>query len=375
MHAPASGGTLALMWRSSAAVALCAILGLASAARAQRHYTVRAGDTLVEIARRHRVGVRELRRENRLPGDSIRAGMRLRIPGRGGSGASSRAWDGVYTVRQGDTLSRIARRFSVSIRDLQRRNRLRGTTIRPGTRLRIPGRGMGRQRPEGARPAELDESQEQALERAEALGLGTSRVAHALLDGPPEPAWIEAAGEPEAEGTLLAPVEGGVFLRGWGSGPGGYHLALDIGAEPGTEIRASARGVVAYAGRSVRGYGNVVILVHPNGWVTWYAHNRQNLVVPGERVERGQPIGTVGSTGYARGAHVHFMLVHEGEHCDAMPLLEGATFQGRGGETIEAEHTSRWTGDRPTNVRCAPKAARPHPRHRRRRRVRRARGS
>ena len=345
----------------TAAVVLCAALAASAGAEAQRHYTVRAGDTLVAIARRHRVGVDDIQDANRLRSERIRPGMRLRIPGRSGGHRFS---DGTYRVREGDTLARIARRFDVSIRDLMRHNRLRTPSIRSGARLRIPGRGMGRQRPEGARPQELTESQEDALARGTELGLGTSEVAHSLLTEAPEPAWIEAAGDPDPQGTLLNPVEEGVYLRGWGSGAGRYHLALDVGAEPGTEIRASMSGLVAYAGRAVRGYGNVVIIVHPNGAVTWYAHNRQNLVVPGQLVERGEVIGTVGATGYARGAHVHFMLVHEGRHCDPEPILDGG-FTNH--ET--AAPTATWTEARPAAVRCAPK--RSHPRRHRRRSRRR----
>ena len=117
------------------------------------------------------------------------------------------------------------------------------------------------------------------------------------------------------------PVDDGRYLRGWGSGAEGYHLAIDIGAPSGTEIHAAERGLVVYAGHGIRGYGNVVVLVHPNGWVTAYAHARQNLVVPGQRVERGEVISRVGMTGYARGPHLHFMLVHEGRHCDPLPAL------------------------------------------------------
>lgn len=338
-----------------------------SSAEAQRRYQVRSGDTLISIAQRFGVGVRQLQRANRMRGDTIRPGDRLRIPGAGAAGRQNRGgnrWSGVYRVREGDSLNRIARRFRVSVRDLQRANRMRGTTIHPGDRLRIPGRGGGRQRPQGARPQELDDSQRQALARAEELGLGTSRVAHTLLTDPPEPAWIEAAGEDDGDGTLAAPVEDGVLLRGWGSGAGGYHLAIDVGAEPGTPIHAVERGIVAYVGRAVRGYGNVVIVVHPKGWVTWYAHNRQNRVVAGQRVERGEPIATVGATGYARGAHLHFMLVHQGEHCDALPLMRPG-YDGRGGEALDVAR-ARWTDEQPEAVRCVPKSERPHPRRRRR---------
>ena len=345
----------------TAAVLFGALLAVSAVAQAQQHYTVRAGDTLVAIARRHRVGVDDIQDANRLRSERIRPGMQLRIPGRSGGRRFS---DGTYRVRDGDTLARIARRFDVSIRDLMRHNRLRSPTIRAGARLRIPGRGMGRQRPEGARPQELSESQEDALARGTELGLGTSQVAHALLTDPPETTWVEAAGDPDAEGTLLVPVDDGVYLRGWGSGAGRYHLALDVGAEPGTDVRAAMSGLVAYAGREVRGYGNVVIVVHPNGAVTWYAHNRQNRVVPGQLVERGEVIATVGATGYARGAHVHFMLVHEGRHCDPEPILDGG-FSNRD----PAQPTSRWLATRPAEVRCAPK--RSHPRRHRRRARRR----
>jgi murein DD-endopeptidase MepM/ murein hydrolase activator NlpD len=351
-------------WLTAVAL-LGSSIALAQPAQAQRHYTVRHGDTLVTIARRHRIGVDDIQDANRLRSERIRPGMRLRIPARA---SGRRVWDGVYVVREGDTLARIARRFGVSIRNVQRENGLRGTAIRPGARLRIPGRGMGRQRPQGAAPAELDDSQRQALARAEELGLGTSRVVHKLLVQPPDPSWIAAAGTRDREGTVLAPVDDGVFLRGFGAGAGAYHQALDIGAEQGTPVRAAASGIVAYAGRAVRGYGNVVVMVHPNGWVTWYAHNRQNLVVAGQLVRRGDIVATVGATGYARGTHVHFMLMYEGEHCDPMPVLDGS-FSNRTGDPLAEQEHVRWTGERPSAVRCAPKRA--HPRRNRRRRARR----
>src|SRR5690606_31569504 len=122
-------------------------------------------------------------------------------------------------------------------------------------------------------------------------------------------------------GTFHHPLEGGHFLRGWGSGAGGYHLALDLYTPPGSPIRAVERGIVAYSGTGVRGYGRFVILVHPSGLVTAYAHNRESLVVAGELVARGQVIARLGNTGISRGPHLHFMLIDDGEHCDALPLL------------------------------------------------------
>jgi murein DD-endopeptidase MepM/ murein hydrolase activator NlpD len=161
------------------------------------------------------------------------------------------------------------------------------------------------------------------------------------------------------DGTLLQPVTEGHFLRGWGSGSEGYHLAIDIGAGIGTPIHAAERGLVAYVGQGIRGYGNLVILVHPNGWITAYAHNHQNRVVPGQLVARGEVLATVGETGFARGPHLHFFFVHQGRHCDPMPLfrprLERPASQEDGLELV-------WDAElRPSGIRCLFRSEAPHP--------------
>ena len=217
---------------------------------------------------------------------------------------------------------------------------------------------------------ELSEEEEAAIAaRVQELGLGRAAVGQRLLREEPDPAWVEAAGDPEAlDGTLLMPVETGVYLRGWGSGLQGYHLAVDIGAPQGTEIRAAERGLVAYVGNQLRGYGNLVILVHPNGWVTGYAHNHQNRVIPGQIVERGEVLGTVGQTGFARGPHLHFMFVHDGRHCDPMPLFRPAMTRPNG-EPVETLELVWDTEHRPSGIRCLLRSEAPHPhrswRHRR----------
>jgi len=400
-----------------------------SDARADRTYVVRSGDTLSGIARRFRTSVRTLQRANRIRGENIRQGQRLRIPGARARARAARR-NGYHVVRRGQTLSHIARRYRVSVRALKRANRIRGEHIREGQRLRIPGRRRENHLPRVA-SRELRPDQEEAQERAEALGLGSVRVAHTLLGGPgPEDRWVAAAREaprqipsyaygegtpivpsaarededeeaedtpddlaldhehedyeetpPESSaqretpepaagpGTLRSPLDEAIYLRGWGSGPGGYHLAVDLYAPPGTPVKASARGIVAYEGHGLRGYGRMVVVLHPSGRVTAYAHSRETLVVEGELVARGQVIALVGNTGISRGPHVHFMLVDGGEHCDALPLFR-PRIRWRNGHVVETDATA-WTDERPEEVRCLPKSARPHPGTRRRRRGRR----
>ena len=101
-----------------------------SLASAQRHHTVRAGQTLAAIAQRYRVSVRNLAAANRLTNrDRLRPGMILSVPSRG-----------VHYVCAGDTLARIARRNDCSVRDLMRLNRLSSSSrVRVGQRLILPG--------------------------------------------------------------------------------------------------------------------------------------------------------------------------------------------------------------------------------------------
>ena len=72
---------------------------------------------------------------------------------------------------------------------------------------------------------------------------------------------------------------------------------INIAAPVGAPVKASAPGVVAYAGNELRGFGNMVLLRHADGWVTAYAHNSSLLVQKGDKVGQGQTIARVGSSG------------------------------------------------------------------------------
>lgn len=161
----------------------------------------------------------------------------------------------------------------------------------------------------------------EARARAERLELGGHVAANVLLFGVPRPEWVEAAGGGAAPTDLLWPLEGGQVARGFGTGWRGRHRALDLMAERGTTIRAAASGIVGYSAWGVRGYGGLVLLVHPGGWVTLYAHCSELLVRPGRLVQRGQTIAKVGRTGNANGDHLHFELRRNGERVDPAPLF------------------------------------------------------
>ncbi len=126
-----------------------------------------------------------------------------------------------------------------------------------------------------------------------------------------------------SESGFLFPVETskGQITSPYGPRWGGFHRGVDFSASHGTPIMAAADGEVTYSGwRS--GYGNLIIIAHSDGYQTYYAHNSDNLVSEGEWVEQGQVIATMGATGYATGAHVHFEIHRNGNHTNPLKYFD-----------------------------------------------------
>lgn len=271
-----------------------------------------------------------------------------------------------YQVQPGDTLTGIAQRFGVSLGELVRMNRLRNPDwIWVGQRLQVPeipaaspARDLGpRPVPQVlARltaprlPAVQPPTQTPGTPRVNPL-LGTDALGE-LTTPPPVPteqlrrqpgvqdlaAILPRVFPPTLpEGTatesripaLSLPPLGDVetflpkdptFFRGyiWPAqgvltsrfGPrwGRMHQGIDIAGPVGTPIVAAAAGTVIFAGWNSGGYGNLVKIWHDNGSVTYYAHNSRILVRENQRVEQGQLIAEMGSTGFSTGPHVHFEI-------------------------------------------------------------------
>ncbi|MEI9987059.1 MAG: M23 family metallopeptidase [Aliidongia sp.] len=107
---------------------------------------------------------------------------------------------------------------------------------------------------------------------------------------------------------FLWPVRGHL-LSVFGTAAGGTHNdGINIAAPAGTTVSAAEGGVVAYAGNELRGFGNLLLIKHADGWVTAYAHNDVLLVKKGQKVRRGEPIARVGSSGGVTQAQLHFEL-------------------------------------------------------------------
>jgi murein DD-endopeptidase MepM/ murein hydrolase activator NlpD len=100
-------------------------------------------------------------------------------------------------------------------------------------------------------------------------------------------------------------------------GRGAFHAGVDFAAPPGTKVIATGPGVVSYAGYK-DGYGYVVEITHPTGYLTRYGHNSRNLVREGQTVQKGESIAIIGSTGRSTGVHVHFEVERDGKTLNPM---------------------------------------------------------
>jgi len=211
-----------------------------------------------------------------------------------------------YTVvaRPGDTLARVALRYRASISAIGRLNTLDSMSrIHAGRVLRIPAATSG------TREAVLSEAVDHSVQNYAPPPAMFGRVG----DVRRSPAGHEASiahYRTAQYGTgqqFLWPLDGTV-ISSFGAGEhGGRNDGINIAAERGMSFRAAAPGRVCYTG-ALRGYGNLILITHPNGYVTAYAHAENIAVARGDEVGRGQVIGTAGITGGVDRPQLHFEI-------------------------------------------------------------------
>jgi murein DD-endopeptidase MepM/ murein hydrolase activator NlpD len=233
-------------------------------------------------------------------------------------------------VRPGQSVGGLAEQYHVSRHDIIAANHLPPPYgIEIGQHLVIPGvipgvtPGAGGRAEAAAAPPPERHAAAAATPEVIPLDAPAPAKAPAPTVAPPPRPSAAAAPEREAANTstkpaatetaapragLLWPVQGRI-IAGYGEAAGGRRNdGINIGAPLGAPIRAVDGGVVAYAGNEVRGYGNLVLVKHPDGFISAYAHCEKLLVRKGERVARGQVIAKVGATGGVAAPQLHFEL-------------------------------------------------------------------
>lgn len=131
---------------------------------------------------------------------------------------------------------------------------------------------------------------------------------------------------PAYKGDWRWPLAAGIVSSEFGRRWKKAHEGLDIAADEGEPVFASAAGKVLYANNRMRGYGNVVVLRHDAQMTTLYAHNQVLKVRLGEQVEQGQVIALLGSTGQSTGPHVHFEMRRANAAVDPRTVLPKSRF-------------------------------------------------
>lgn len=121
--------------------------------------------------------------------------------------------------------------------------------------------------------------------------------------------------------TFAWPLTGQVISDFGSGGSGERNNGINIAAVEGTPIRASAAGTVSYAGNELRGYGNLVLIKHDDGYVTAYAHAERIVVQRGDTVTKGQVIAYAGSTGDVTTPQLHFEIRHGVQPVNPRTLL------------------------------------------------------
>lgn len=308
-------------------------------------HTVTQGETLWNIAQRYRLPLRDIMNINDLePPYRLSSGMRLKLPP-----------PREYKTQQGDSLRSVAQIFSVSPKEIVAINHLAPPyALRPGQVLRLPSvlgdvgqmqaennNNIGESNqnindfsvtapgPQAVEIVPLSDSPATASPSAKPVDVAALPPQPKSVESPvdlrvstPDPvrAPSQAAKEvgatkpilikniPALAGQFIKPVQGQI-ISSFGSKAGGLHNdGINIRAARGTAVRASENGVIAYVGSEIEGFGNLVLIKHQDRYVSAYAHLDKPLVKRGDKVSRGQTIGTVGSTGNVESPQLHFEI-------------------------------------------------------------------
>jgi murein DD-endopeptidase MepM/ murein hydrolase activator NlpD len=327
-------------------------------ARAGTTIIVGTSDTLVILARRYHVTPAAIMQANGYKGPRVLSpGQQLIIPHESAVAvaapvatpalappapvapasravAAVSAPPSVHFVNRGDTLLSIARHNHIPVAELAKANGLDPQAkLKLGTRLTVPGAKTAAVAP-AVQPATVAIAQPAA-----ALAAPPATKMAAVTAGPPqtvrlaqatakveEPAEspVKAAEATGALPTFRWPVRGKVITSYGAKTNGKSNDGINLAVPEGTPVKAAEDGVVAYSGNELKGYGNLVLVRHANGYVTAYAHASELLVKRGDTIKRGQVIAKSGQSGEVGSPQLHFEIRKGSTPVDPLQFLNGA---------------------------------------------------
>jgi murein DD-endopeptidase MepM/ murein hydrolase activator NlpD len=232
----------------------------------------------------------------------------------------------VHVVNRGDTLMSIARRNHISVAELAKANNLdTSAKLSLGMKLAVPGAKGAAAAPVVQPAAPM---QQVAAVAAPAAPQQTARLAQATTNVEEKAVAEAPAVKPgEATGALPTfrwPVRGKVITSYGAKTNGKANDGINLAVPEGTPVKAAEDGVVAYSGNELKGYGNLVLVRHSNGYVTAYAHASELMVKRGDTIKRGQVIAKSGQSGEVGSPQLHFEIRKGSSPVDPLQFLNGA---------------------------------------------------
>jgi murein DD-endopeptidase MepM/ murein hydrolase activator NlpD len=252
----------------------------------------------------------------------------------------------LHTVASGETLYSLGRQYGVSPFAIAEANGLdKSKQLALGQQVRIPGAKSQKpvveeetvadstpvEKPVKIKPkkvislAEEEQTADASTDDGEAA-IGEVPV-KAVTESKPKLKEQEMAAAPVSPAglNLRWPLKGKV-ISGFGNKPGGLkNEGINIAVPEGTSVRAADTGVVAYAGNELKGYGNLILIRHPGGYVTAYAHAKELFVKRGDKIERGAVIAKAGQTGSVSSPQLHFEVRKGATALDPMKFMASTT--------------------------------------------------
>ncbi|TMI99119.1 MAG: LysM peptidoglycan-binding domain-containing M23 family metallopeptidase [Alphaproteobacteria bacterium] len=318
---------------------------------------VAQGETLDTIARRHGVPASAIMQANNMThAAQLQPGQRLVIPRvqqplaaappvsapatRLAGPMPAPAGAGAHIVKPGETIYSLARHYRLTPMAIAKANNVGlDHRVKVGDRVVIPGQGSSAPRlaapapavqPKPAQPAPQIAAKpdtkpavkpQAAPKVAQNDAAPSAHIVAPAADPLPESAPTGTTGN--ASVSLRWPVRGKVIQAFGPKSTGGQNDGINVSVPEGTPIKAAEDGVVAYAGNELKGYGNLVLVRHSNGFVTAYAHASELAVKKGEAIKRGQVIGKAGATGNVTAPQLHFEVRKGATPVDPMQYLQG----------------------------------------------------
>ncbi len=291
--------------------------------------TVSSGETVESIARKYGVPASAIIETNGFrEGAALRPGQRVVIPryvtaSATGTSASTtpRTAENVHIVEPGESLLGIAHKHGVSLKALAKANNIQPyAKISIGDRLTIPGGHpiAARQTP----APQLAQPRTVPTEKVASAPMQTARMAT-----PETHPTEDVTKTAEATGSMPSfrwPVKGRIIAAFGAKANGGQNDGINLAVPEGTPIKAADDGIVAYAGNELKGYGNLVLIRHANGFVSAYANASELLVKRGDTIKRGQVIAHAGQTGNVTSPQLHFEIRKGSTPVDPTKYLGGA---------------------------------------------------